>query len=568
LKDEVVLPMIDKHEPLLIHQISHGGRCGEVEAGDILDFAKKLGVTHPIALTNGACYSSDLLAKTLLHQQKNPTHAYIDHFCLMTLSPFSHAQIELDDEESDGSTATFIKGMEEAAPGKSFADYLREHNYYVDLIGQKRPLGLSSAANWEEMGLVDYLAAGEDIFYFTRPYALTNFGKSFIDSYVPVLSFKKKVAAATAQDVKTALRIKLAAKFVNRVNTLLNQAREAENSNPHFYANHEFLYYAANHLCQNLTEIRAAQVCLPKFHLTKAIQDSGGMDYNQARANWQKTCAENEGIGAVLRAWKMAPAAMKEQFEKGFVAAAAKMQATCAQTACDDIATNGQDNCIIIAAEQASSPEDFIQQKAAMLAKIREEQSKMDYVSLLQKRLKEEGGITWSLAEITTKLNDYYAANHMDPAAQTVDCAKSYEKYFTYAAWPKEEEIKADFQEQCTNLYHHLGQQTVAAWPPLPTNYASTDIYADYLAQILLGAIDITEQIGLGLNGKPASNGDYLKTRMMEVDVPFSPTHDIILEIHNIMDVALRTPPSPDFPLDQKRRQACENFKLGGIAAQ
>ncbi|MBP5297322.1 MAG: hypothetical protein J6Y94_08345, partial [Bacteriovoracaceae bacterium] len=249
LPSEVILPPVLPGEPILIHHISHGGRCGEVEAGDILMFAKVMGIMHPIALTNNACFASDLMAKMLIEQQQDPHDYYIGNFCLMTVSPFSHVQMELDHDGFDQSTAAFIAGMDESTRGMSFADYYRQHNFYQDLQGQKRPLGIISAANWDELGLTDYLKAGEEIFNFTKMKFPFTKAEEIMRKSLPALAaaFFPVRHASPAGEVQ---RGQVAANLINHVNELLNadfaQATTKEDLDPKLLANRQYLYLAAN----------------------------------------------------------------------------------------------------------------------------------------------------------------------------------------------------------------------------------------------------------------------------------------------------------------------------------
>jgi hypothetical protein len=77
-----------------------------------------------------------------------------------------------------------------------------------------------------------------------------------------------------------------------------------------------------------------------------------------------------------------------------------------------------------------------------------------------------------------------------------------------------------------------------------------------------LGVLDINELNGRGFNGISATSKDTDQA-------PYTPARDLLFVFHQVMNESMkRTPNKEKFPLDERRRKACENFKLGGLAAQ
>ncbi|MBP5296919.1 MAG: hypothetical protein J6Y94_06260 [Bacteriovoracaceae bacterium] len=566
------LPEVTPDEPIMIHQIAHGSRTGLAylanyqtgyyENEDVLKFVKQWGGQHPIAMTNNSCYSSDLLAKMLLDQKADPNQGYIDKFCLMTTSPFSHVQVAayLEDAGMDSSTAPFVAKMRNARPGTSFAQYFQENNYYIDYKDHRRPLAICSAANWQEMGLVDYLAYGEDVFNFYEPYLLR-------EGNNPPSILKALYPDGFSSEALAEERIKLAANLINHVNELLNISYCSQKGDPQNYVAHEFLYFAANKYCSDLQDINAAEYCSPRYHLAHTVHLLDDGNYNES-IDWKRDCQANENLAQALAAWKSASTASeKEQKIQEFIKTAAELQATCAELACAEISDKGKDRCLYIAADRAAWPIGFAQQKEKILAQIRQAQKEFEYAPMLSSLLKQQLNLAWSPQEIEQKLNAYYEAHGLKPEEQKIDCGEVYLVAFDIYPSPQD---RFELVNQCSTLYQDLGKTPLSSWPKLPTDYPKGSKYADYLAQILVGAIDINELNGLAINGVPASSADRKDEGKIlpELEQYISPSRDMILQFHNVMDVAMAQAPKDEYSLDVRRRKACENFKLGGIAAQ
>ena len=573
----VDLPIVVPNEPLIINHISHGARCGIVDAGDILEFAKNAGKTHRIAMTNQACFSSDLLAKMLIDQENDPTQSYIDNFCLLTLSPFSRVALAMNFTNVknylnfDTTLAPFIKDMSSASPGMSFSQYLQKHNMFKDFLDdQLRPLGICSAANWGEMGLVEYLREGEIIFNFTKPY------QEGFDPFIPSLmpQHERRIAAA--------------ANLINHVNDLLNDYFCRRAGDKEHFMEREIMVYASNLACTNLVDIRNAQAFSERYELMDRVGDISNKlnmtSVNQETVTnlmnkWKHQCQEDTGmddkIFKVMREliYYDTMRISDETFEpiyqdklKEFVPLVATKGHECDEMLCDAIYA----------------------QYAQLAQNLREQEGEHYAYSRAKDHLKFDALQLWSTRKYAYILRERYVngepyhrpaqnfeyiydealyiyseALSSNKTVEEFDCMQELEKVINNIS-TKMPIPSRGLAKKCTNIRTKLASGSIEDWPKLPTNYQTGDPYADTLAQILLGAIDINELTGVGLNGTPASFGDVVRSYLLESDYFGSTARELSLQFHNVTEVAMERTPNADYPLDVRRRAACDDFKLGG----
>ena len=530
-KKNVTLPSIEPHEQLFINQISHGARCGEVESGSILQFVDQMH-DHPIAMTNNACFSSDLLARMLIYQHGEGGSSY-SNFCLMTLSPFSSMQVEPIAENVDGSTASFLLGIDEKQKGKSFSEYFIENNYFTGSDGQKRPLGLCSAANWGEMGLADYLALAEQEAAFEGSKIFRPFGEG--RWYTANSSVKRYFRGNGASEKNL---VASAANVFNHLNELLNISYCKKNERDVTFANHEFMYYALNTVCSSVWDLEQAQTCLPAYHFTKNF--SSFIDHNNEVEldRWHRTCKYNAQISMMLFTLKSLPEGEKKELMIGkLFETAAQLKDKCDKMACLEITDSGLPTCILVAANSAESLTTFMRNKSEVMQKISKEAAQYDFFTMLTNRLKEEAKIDLSQEELKQKFSSYYRGDTSGDHSLTLNCQKEFDTFFTLQNL---NQVKSSLQQKCQVLQQDMTSRSPSLWNKLPTNISLENEHAKIILRSILGQYDLAEK-----------------------DDFYAPMHDLLMTFHKVMEVSMKRLPRNEWPMDIVRRQACDNFKLG-----
>ncbi len=139
LKSHLATSRIEKHAPILVVQMAHGGsggtahiNSGHISGDQINKELRDLSVNYKVAYLNQSCYGGDLIPKKLNWDQANPTSPTIDRTCVMTDSVPGRVAFARDN----------VPRFKE--------DYTLEDSY------TKNPTGLVSSSAWSTVKMGEF----------------------------------------------------------------------------------------------------------------------------------------------------------------------------------------------------------------------------------------------------------------------------------------------------------------------------------------------------------------------------------------------------------------------------
>ena len=526
----VKLPPVEPGEPLLISQISHGSPGGEVDAGPILRIADAL-ADHPIGIMSTACYSSDLIMRMALEQARPNGQNKLANLCLITASPFSNVTIAPHDRDP---FVNFLKGIDETQQGTSLAQYYREHNnldlYHVFNAPPDHPvsvpLALCSAANWGELGLVDYVTMAN--------------AKSMLE-FNPAQDYQRDWQQFSHEENLAFL----AAHTLNNLNKLLNlnYCRRQESDPP--FAEAQMMYYMANTTCSSVDDLGFAQQILPAYYKSKgaaAIARFKSLALAlPGKLKWNKDCKNNSSLQKILRQLKKHRPLDDDPLLQEFFTISAQFSTSCGIFSCMQAffeAFNSPEfSHLNLAGFNEFSPED----RAKLYASIKQHLADFNYLNEWAQQFQDATGREMSGGQLDEQIQQIIHQKGFDifNCSDLMAQALTPEKFFQSA--PNQE-----LQRSCKVLHQTMAHDPPSTWPPRRTDYTAQDTYPDQLLHTML-----TDQ--------------QLFNIPPDEIMPDSPWNTMASIFHHIMQVAMESPPQNE--MDRVRRQACENFKLGLKAA-